>query len=289
MLCPRVRALALTSLLALLPACGDQESTDINFEDSLASANGLTSNGLTSNGLTSNGLTSNGLTSNGLTSNGLTSNGLVISALRDRTPTGALSRMFFHYMVSCALPAGKSVSYTWTNTAGTTITEVNPGQLGLAAAWADGPLSETGKQWVSACLAARTNSLGHNHAISMRAGGTSALPVSAQERTDFSYGEGSFWGNLFDGNPYIYSCTRSPMKAGATTSAGLNDGRTCTTSACGVIKPVGYCYLSTSANSGQNCWQKASNNDYASDCGSSTQKSNSQNRSDNVISVWLKP
>ena len=274
-----VSALALTSLLALLPACGDQESTDVNFEDSLTSANGLTSNGLTSNGLTSNGLTSNGLTSNGL----------VISALRDKTATGALSRLFFRYMVSCALPTGKSVTYTWTNTAGTTITEVNPGQLGLAASWESGPLGDSGKQWVSACLAARTNSLGHNHAISMRAGATSALAVSAQERADFTYGEGSFWGNLFDGNPYIYSCTRSPMKAGAATSAGLSDGRTCTTSACGVIQPVGFCYLSTSASSGQNCWEKASNNDYAYDCGSSTQKWNSNNRSDRVISVWLKP
>ena len=209
-----------------------------------------------------------------------------MTALRDTTATGALSRMFFHYMVSCALPAGRSVSYTWTNTTGTTITEVNPGQLGLASSWESGPLSDTGKQWVSACLAARTNSLGHNHPISMRAG-TSALPVTAQERTDYAYGEGSFWGNLFDGTPYIYSCTRSPMKAGASTSAGLSDGRTCTTSACGVIKPVGYCYLSTSASTGQNCWQKASNNDYASDCGSSTQKWNGNNRSDKVISVWL--
>jgi len=72
-------------------------------------------------------LTTNGLTTNGLTTNGLTTNGLAptsLAALRDQTATGGVTRLFFRYLVSCALPAGHDVTYTWTDAAAVVHKEV---------------------------------------------------------------------------------------------------------------------------------------------------------------------
>ena len=106
-------------------------------EESLIGVNGLTINGLTTNGLTSNGLTTNGLTTNGLTTNGLPVSGLTptsLAALRDQTATGAVTRLFFRYLVSCALPTGHDVAYAWTDAMGMAHKEIASGQFGLAPA-----------------------------------------------------------------------------------------------------------------------------------------------------------
>src|SRR5262249_40101787 len=159
-----------------------------NDEDPLISANGLTANGLTANGLTANGLTANGLTSNGISSGSLANNSVVMTALRDQTPTRDLSRLFFRYLVSCSLPTGHSVSYSWTDSSNIVHSEVNPGGLGLAPAWENGSADQTDKELVSACLAARTNSKGVSVPISLRARSVSALAVTASERSQYSYG-----------------------------------------------------------------------------------------------------
>jgi hypothetical protein len=282
-----IRRLLLVSVLFTgAVACTDAPSAPVvSDEDPLTSENGLTSNGLTSNGLTSNGLTSNGLTSNGLTSNGLTSNGLVMGALQDPSPTGTLTRLFFRYLISCALPATSSVTYTWTDTTGTLHTEINPGGIGLAPNWENGPASQNDKEIVSACLGARTNSLGVHVPLSLRAKGVSALNVTSQERASYTYGEGAFWGNLFNGSPYLYSCSRDAFDAGAATSQYLSQGRTCTTSACGIITPVGPCYTSNSATTGQACYEQ--NQDWTANC--SPQKEKFIQGSQNVIATWLMP
>src|ERR1700760_4516319 len=122
----RVVLATLTGLLATAGvACTDATDQGIvNDDDPLTSSNGLSSNGLSSNGLSSNGLSSNGLSSNGLSTNGLSSNGLVMTALRDQSSTGDLTRLFFRYLISCALPTGHSVTYTWTDVSGALHTEI---------------------------------------------------------------------------------------------------------------------------------------------------------------------
>jgi hypothetical protein len=285
---PPLALLSCALATATVACASTPEQGVVNNEDPLTSENGLTSNGLTSNGLTSNGLTSNGLTSNGLSTGSLSSNAVVMTALRDQTPTGDLSRLFFRYLVSCALPTGHSVSYTWTDSSSTMHTEIDQGALGLAPNWENGAPSQADKELVSACLAARTNSKGVTVPISMRAKGVSALSVTTSERSQYSYGEGSFWGNLFASTPYAYSCSRSPMNYGASsTSQYLASGRTCTTSACGIITPVGPCLTSDAATSGQACYEHDASYDWSSKCNSSKLKSATS--SDHVISTWLMP
>jgi hypothetical protein len=276
----RTALLLFSGLLATgAVACNDVSDQGIvNDEDPLTS----------SNGLSSNGLSSNGLSSNGLSSNGLSSNGIVMQALRDRSATGDLTRLFFRYLISCALPTGHSVTYTWTDTSNMLHTEINPGALGLAPDWENGGASEDDKQIVSACLGARTNAKGIPVPISLRSKNVNALTVSSDERSSYSYGEGAFWGNLFDGHPYIYSCQRDPFASGSTTSQYLAQGRTCTVSACGIITPVGPCYSSTTATTGQACYDKPSNNDWVGSCDPEMRKT-SPDASTHVISTWLMP
>ena len=197
----RVPLMLLSCALATgAAACTDGSDPGVvNDEDPLTSENGLSSNGLSSNGLSSNGLSSNALSSNALSSNGLSSNGLVIQALRDQSATGDLTRLFFRYLISCALGPNHSVSYTWTDSKGTKHTEVNPGGLGLAPGWETGAPSQTDKEVISACLAARTNSKGIPVPLSLRGKNISGLSVASAERSSYTYGEGAFWGNLFNG------------------------------------------------------------------------------------------
>src|SRR5882724_147480 len=271
-------------------ACANASDAGIvNDEDPLTSENGLSSNGLSSNGLSSNGLSSNALSSNALSSNALSSNALVIQALRDKTATGDLTRMFFRYLISCALGSSHSVTYTWTDSAGTTHTEINPGGLGLAPSWETAAPSQDAKEVVSACLMARTNSKGIPVPLSLRGENTTGLTVSASERSSYTYGEGAFWGNLFNGTnpPYAYSCSRVAFNAGVSTSQYLAQGRTCTTSACGIITPVGACYKSDIATTGQACYERDGAKDWVSNCNSQDKKFVTS--SSNVITTWLLP
>src|SRR5436309_2605148 len=130
----RTAALLLSSALAFgAAACSDLADTGVvNADDPLTSVNGLSMNGLSMNGLSMNGLSMNSLTSNALSSNSITTNSQVMGTLRDTTPTGDLTRMFFRYLVSCALPVNHSVTYTWTDASAVVHTEINPGGLGLA-------------------------------------------------------------------------------------------------------------------------------------------------------------
>jgi GLTT repeat (6 copies) len=271
-------------------ACADASDPGVvNDDDPLTSENGLSSNGLSSNGLSSNGLTSNALSSNALSSNALSSNALVIQALRNQSATGDLARMFFRYLISCALGPNHSVSYTWTDSSGTKHTEVNPGGLGLAPGWESGAPTQTDKEVISACLAARTNSKGIPVPLSLRGKSISGLSVTSAERSSYTYGEGAFWGNIFNGinPPALYSCSRVAFNAGVSTSQYLAQGRTCTTAGCGIITPVGACYTSDSASSGQACFDRDSGKDWVSECDS--QKKSYVTATSNVLTTWLLP
>jgi hypothetical protein len=270
-------------------ACADASDPGIvNDEDPLTSENGLSTNGISSNGLSSNGISSNGISSNGISSNGISSNALVMQALRDQTATGDNSRIFFRYLVSCALAPNHSVSYTWTDSTGVKHTEVNPGGLGLAPGWESGPPTQTDKEVTSACLGARTNAKGIPVPLSLRGKNISGLSVSASERSSYTYGEGAFWGNLFTSSPYIYACSRVAFNYGAATSQYLAQGRTCTTGGCGVITPVGPCYTSDVAIlGGQACFDRDGAKDWVSDC--NPQKNPLAAKTDNVLTTWLLP
>jgi hypothetical protein len=271
-------------------ACTDAADPGIvNDEDPLMAENGLSSNGLSSNGLSSNGLSSNALSSNALATSALTNNTLVMQALRDQSATGTLTRLFFRYLISCALGPNHSVSYTWIDSSGVTHTELNPGGLGLAPNWETAAPSQTEKEVISACLAARTNSKGIPVPLSLRGSNISGLSVSSSERSSYTYGEGAFWGNLFNGTnpPYLYSCSRVAFNYGATSSQYLTQGRTCTTTACGIITPVGACYTSDNNNSGQACYDRDSIKDWVNVCNS--QKSKYATSSSHVLTTWLMP
>lgn len=288
----RRTSLLLLSCAVATGALACAESSDpgiVNDEDPLTSENGLSSNGLSSNGLSSNGLSSNALSSNALSSNALSSNALVMQALQDPSATGDLTRMFFRYLISCALPPNHSVTYTWKDSTGHLHTEIDPGGLGLAPSWETGAPSQDQKEVISACLMARTNSKGIPVPLSLRGKGITALTVSANERSTYTYGEGAFWGNLFNDTtpPYAYSCSRVAFNFGISTSQYLTQGRTCTTTACGIITPVGPCYASDSATSGQACYDRDAVKDWVSVCNPQDKKNVTS--SSNVITTWLEP
>jgi hypothetical protein len=266
-----------------LPAEGDGGVS--SSETEVLGANGLTINGLTTNGLTTNGLTTNGLTTNGLTTNGLAPASL--AALRDGTELGVSTRAFFRYLVSCALPAGHDLALSWIDASGVAHSETASGQFGLAPSWETGAVDVAGQELVSACLFARTNALGLSVPISIRGDGARALAVSAQERGEFPYGEGAFWGNLFAPTPAGYSCSRAPLDTGARTSADLQNGRVCAGQDCGsIIHHVGPCYGSQTASYGQACFRRAPNNDWVSDCNPSMSAARATNS--HVITTWLR-
>ena len=268
--------------IGVLGACEpptEGDTGDSSSENEVLSANGLTINGLTTNGLTTNGLTTNGLTTNGLAPASL-------AALRDQTAMGDTTRRFFRYLVSCALPAGRDLTFSWTDAGGVAHAETASGQFNLAPTWETGKVDVAGQELVSACLFARTNALGRSVPISMRGDDSRALAVSPEERTDFHYGEGAFWGNLFSATPAGYSCSRSPFDAGVGTSPDLQNGRVCAQQDCGIIHYVGPCYSRTSATSGQACFRRATNNDWVSDCTAVMSRARAINS--HVIATWLR-
>lgn len=267
-----------------LTGCGDPphdaEVTEAD-DHALHGENGLTSNGLTSNGLTSNGLTASALLSRGLLHVASGAESPVLRALRDPVK-GPVNRTLFRYLVSCALRPDQSISYTWTRPRGERVSETHAGALGLAPAWGTGALDRAGREWISACLAARTNELGVNVPLSMRARNAATLAVSESERSQYTVPEGAFFGDLFASPPRIYACTLDRARG---TSTARPRGRTCTTVGCGPIEPLGSCYVRGRSSWTQVCADQAANNDWVSDCRGS---SDGQARYQRVVTTWLR-
>jgi hypothetical protein len=187
---------ALTACLG--PAGGPGEEVVATTHQAIVEGNGLAPNGITQNGITQNGITQNGITQNGITQNGITQNGLLISSLTD----DALTRRFFSYLVSCALPADQSVTLTldgWPTTFA--------GSLGLAPGWGveGGSCDTTCQEWVSACMLSRVNYQGLHVTLSER-GNIPALRSTPEEQTAFPQREGAYWGNIFTTPKVMYAC-----------------------------------------------------------------------------------
>jgi len=113
-------------------------------------------------------------------------------------------RQLLKYMVSCALPIGKSAAVTVDGDK-----YLFQGALGLAPHWTDRPMTEPEKRILSACLAAHTNFFGKPVQISLRSDDPSApqgLQTSEEERKSYPFFEGGFFGNYFINHPVSYVC-----------------------------------------------------------------------------------
>ncbi|WP_437956272.1 hypothetical protein WME76_33205 [Sorangium sp. So ce119] len=231
--------LAITGCMA--PELASEEETDglISSSDALVSGNALSANALSANALSANALSANALSANALSRE-------AALTLQDPGEGGELFRTLVKYMVSCALDASQSFSFSWTDAAGRTHDEVYHGELGLADAWGAGPLDPAGKQIVSACLAARTNRYGVSVVISMRSHQDPLRhEVGREEREAYPHVEGAFWGDLFAETPYLRACyNRASVDlsraARRDCAAGHVDGEG-DLEACGMIEIVGDC------------------------------------------------
>jgi hypothetical protein len=183
----------------------------------------------------SNRLASNRLASNRLASNRLASNSLGAAALS----SGALietedGRDVFSYIVSCALPAGESV--TLQDAAGTSY--MFHGEIGLAPAWQASSPTEADRRWVTACVLARTNYYGVPVALSMR-GGHAALAVDPEEASQFAVAEGAFYGDLFSETEQSWFACGSSTWGATDAEAAM---RMCAISQDGATSMCGFTY-----------------------------------------------
>jgi GLTT repeat (6 copies) len=179
-----------------LAGCGPGQSPPATgaSASAMAGPNGLSPNGLARNGLARNGLARNGLARNGLARNGLASADFV--GWFDADPATAAEVMT--YVVRCALPAGKSLTFT---DPATGAAYAWLGSLGLAPGWASGQSASLAEeQVITACLAAHVNKFGMHVDMSVQGLGAAGtpIPVGKKELGTFSQREGCFFGNLFE-------------------------------------------------------------------------------------------
>ena len=200
------------------------------------------------NALNANALNANALAPSALSATALSPGALSPSAhqaISHPGSAGALSRELLRYTVGCALGAGQSFSFTWSDDWGLH-EETYPGLLGIAPAWATGPLDLKGQEMISACLAARVNWYGVSVIISMRSNEAPlrTLP-SADELAQYPDIEGGFWGNLFVATPYARACyhpgTVANSRAHQRDCAVGHLNADQTVSLCGMINIIGPC------------------------------------------------
>ena len=165
------------------------------------------------NKLSMNKLSMNKLSMNKLSLNGITLDPVALAGL-DETAEG---QEVLEFLVRCALPAGDELVLEDADGA---VVRAFPGSLGVAPEWRDGPLSASGKRWVTACLLAHVNAFSASVQISLR-GPHPALAASAAERHEYAVQEAAFYGDLFDGDGEAYACTGSAPPAGRASSDDL--------------------------------------------------------------------
>lgn len=149
------------------------------------------------NGLALNGTTFTRLGDLPLSSQGLADNAEVQQILAFSPGFENLLR----YMVECALPQDRSISFASSTSSATFAFQ---GAFGLAADWEEGPCDTACQEWVSACLFARTNAFGLPVLIRL-SGDHEALRGDGVDPT-FAVQEGAFYGNLFLDQPRQYTC-----------------------------------------------------------------------------------
>jgi hypothetical protein len=220
-------------------------------EEPVLVLNGMVLNGMVLNGMVLNGAPAGAMAAGALSPDALSS--LAPGALQDPGPTGDLNRQLVRYAVGCAFTPSQSFALTWTDSVGIVHDDVYAGDLGLAPTWATGPLSSSGQQMVTACLAARVNRFGVSVQISLR---SQRDPLedetTAAELAAYPYVEGAFWGNVFASQPWLKACyvqanvdhSRAALR---TCAAGYVDPTTGSVLECGMIDIVGPCYRTCSS------------------------------------------
>ncbi len=120
------------------------------------------------------------------------------------------------YSASCALPESSGgtcgtdpgcVEVTYQLYPSGTETIQYYGGIGLAPSWktnSDFDADPVGQRRVSACLASRTNPHRKTVQLSVRGMG---IPTTATERRTYTHHEGAFWGNMFEADPVVHSCS----------------------------------------------------------------------------------
>jgi hypothetical protein len=119
--------------------------------------------------------------------------------------------------------------------------------LGLAPAWKTRALTEDERRWLMGCLLAHINAAGRTVDISLR-GYHAALATTIDERADFQYLEGAFYGRFGDpadadeaAMTHQYACYGPALaKCGGAAPALLYD-RLCTLGGCEHLQVVGPC------------------------------------------------
>lgn len=127
------------------------------------------------------------------------------SATQLQGPNGGNLRRLLQYMIGCALTHQDQFAIHWTDLAGTTHHEHFSGNAGLAPNWKNEAMTVPEQEWVSACLAARSNWYGEQVQISMR-GRLNQFDVTDSEDFHYSHREGAFWGNIFAPTPFLNAC-----------------------------------------------------------------------------------
>ena len=138
----------------------------------------------------------------------LSMNALSTTTLMDTASYDALfatpnDRLFFQYMVECALPEGAKLKYSGANG----MLEFH-GALGLAPEWAMSSCGQPCQEWVTACMFARTNYYGIPVQFSMR-GANPAIMVGDDEKKFATVEEGAFFGNMFLDPQVGFACRGS--------------------------------------------------------------------------------
>ena len=144
-------------------------------------------------------------TMNGLTMNGLTAKELAWNlVLTDALNSDPDARMFFRYVVDCALPPGEAVVFP--ELAGQTSYTFSGG-VGIAPSWGvdGGTCDSTCQEWVSACVLSRVNALGEHVSLSLR-GDSAALAMSPTEPAAYAHREATYFGNVLVSPQKRYAC-----------------------------------------------------------------------------------
>lgn len=210
-------------------------------EEPILGANALAANALAANALAANALAANALAANSLTYASLATTSQ--DRLRDPGPDGVLARAFLKYAVLCAFTPSQHFTFSWTDADSVLHSEDFAGEVGLAPEWRTGSMDTASQEWVSACLASRTNYYGVSVVISMR-GSKNELSTTLGEQLNYLRREGAFWGNLFAPTPAAYACYYEPnvdhsrYKMRDCATGHVNGSNI---DSCGVIEILGSC------------------------------------------------
>src|SRR5262249_23958179 len=106
-------------------------------------------------------------------------------------------------------------------------------------------LDTEGEEWVSACLAARSNYYGMPVMLSSRGVNPALVLTDWDEFLTYTRQEGAFWGNVFAPTPRLYAChvpsndDNSRAQSRACAAGHLSDSGV--SKDCGIIHVVGAC------------------------------------------------